>query len=119
MEVESGRLACVFHFQVSKLVYEQMRPVLILGPLSEVIVERLLQNHPDKYAKCVPVQSRSAGVDEGDVIESRQFSGMLELVTGKAVRDVAENNMHCVVSFFGTRLINRVFSPINFQSQLC
>ncbi|OQV17131.1 Disks large-like protein 5 [Hypsibius exemplaris] len=100
--------------RVSKLVYNYMRPVLILGPLSETVVERLLLQHPQKYAKC-PVQTHSVGMDEADVIESRQFSGMWELVTAKSIREVAEKDMHCVVDISVSsveRMLHLSISPI-------
>jgi discs large protein 5 len=85
--------------RVTKLIYQEMRPVLILGPLSEVIVERLLLNHPQKYARCPPQThtTDSATSDDTDVIESRHFSGLWEQVTVKSIKEVAQKNMHCVV----------------------
>lgn len=84
--------------RVEKLIYEQMRPVLIAGPLADVLVERLLQNYRDRFARC-PTQTstESPSFEDSEVIEVRQFSGFWETVAVKSIREVAEKGQHCLL----------------------
>ena len=79
--------------RVNRVVYEERRPVVILGPFGEEITEKLLRLYPDKYGRCMP--SAFSGSDE--VIEKRQYasvvSGWQSLTVG-AVKNVADRGIH-------------------------
>lgn len=79
--------------RVNKVVYEEARPVVILGPFGEEITEKLLRLHPDRYGRCMP----AAFSHSDEVIEKRQYSQMVsgwQSLTVGAVRSVAQRGLH-------------------------
>ncbi|KJE89808.1 postsynaptic density protein [Capsaspora owczarzaki ATCC 30864] len=93
------------------------RPLVILGPVKDLIYERLLQEEPDLYAPCVPHTTRPPRPDEENgreyffvtreqmekdmkeekFMEAGQFKQNLYGTSIDAVRTVIQQKKHCIV----------------------
>ncbi|XP_055340188.1 LOW QUALITY PROTEIN: disks large homolog 5-like [Paramacrobiotus metropolitanus] len=92
--------------KVEKLVYEEMRPVIIYGPLSDVIMDRLATSFPHKFCRCPVMRAppETASLEESDVVEVRQCMESWETVTVDCVRRVMGEERHCLMDISVTSL---------------
>ena len=46
----------VVHLNITLLIFSDnvTRPILIVGPLSEAVLDKLISDYPDKFARCEP-----------------------------------------------------------------
>ncbi|CAF1508350.1 unnamed protein product, partial [Rotaria sordida] len=112
------------------------RPVIIFGPFKELINDQLLNDHPDKFANCVPHTSRPKREKEVDgreyyfvpsreqmerdiqnylFIEAGEYGGNLYGTSVSAVREVANASKHCILDVSGhaiRRLITAGLFPV-------
>ncbi|UJR30241.1 hypothetical protein I4U23_017779 [Adineta vaga] len=112
------------------------RPVIIFGPFKEILTDQFLNDRPDKYANCVPHTSRTKREKEVEgreyffvssreqmerdiqqylFIEAGEYGGNLYGTSVQAVRDVANNQKHCILDVSGyaiRRLITAGLYPI-------
>lgn len=97
------------------------RPLVILGPIKEIIYERLLQDDPQGYAPCVPHTTRpkrddeengreyffvtreqmEADMNEGLFMEAGQFKDNLYGTSIVAVKNVIDSGKYCIVDVSG------------------
>lgn len=121
--------------KVEKKDLQSCRPILLLGPLKDQMNDMLVQSFPDSFAGCIPHTTRPPRLDETDCvdyyfisekdmnedinlgrfIEAGKYNGNLYGTTVKAVRDVIENNRHCILGVSGhsiLRLIEANLYPI-------
>uniref|UniRef100_A0A0N4Z743 Disks large homolog 1 n=1 Tax=Parastrongyloides trichosuri TaxID=131310 RepID=A0A0N4Z743_PARTI len=111
-----------------------VRPVIILGAMKDRINDELVTRQPDRFSSCVPHTSRPPrnnevhGRDyffaskqqmEQDVknnmfIEAGQYENNLYGTSIKAVRDVAESGLHCILDVSGNA-IKRLQNQANIQ----
>ncbi|XP_003391362.2 PREDICTED: disks large homolog 3-like [Amphimedon queenslandica] len=98
------------------------RPVIVLGPLKEDINDKLVNDFPEKFAGCVPHTTRKARQGEVDgrdyhfvtsveqmerdiqahlFIEAGRYKDNLYGTSIQAVREVAEQNKHCILGVSG------------------
>ncbi|CAF4445313.1 unnamed protein product [Rotaria socialis] len=112
------------------------RPIIIFGPFKELLNDQLLNDHPDKFANCVPHTSRPKREKEVDgreyyfvssreqmekdiqnylFIEAGEYGGNLYGTSVSAVREVANASKHCILDVSGhaiRRLITAGMFPI-------
>ncbi|XP_065342347.1 disks large homolog 5 isoform X2 [Cloeon dipterum] len=89
--------------RVERIDYPVIRPVLIVGPLAEFVVEKLVQDFPDKFYRCTPEMMYSSQVmmeknlNEGMFCEYRRKGSQFECTTVAAVKEICDKNIHCVL----------------------
>lgn len=72
----------------------EFRPVLILGPLAELVVDKLVSDFPDKFQKVLPEPRRctQAIVDQelhdGSIVDYKKKGSAFECTTVAAIRAV-------------------------------
>ncbi|XP_076686341.1 MAGUK family member discs large 5 isoform X6 [Andrena cerasifolii] len=89
--------------RVERLDYPALRPVLIIGPLSECVVTKLLQEFPGEFTRCLaePMHCSQATLEQGlrDTlyVDYRKKGSYFECTTVQAVKDICEKNTHCIL----------------------
>ncbi len=90
------------------------RPVLIIGPLSDVIIEKLILDYPHKFAKCEPesMSCNQEALEEGllsnILIDFRRRGSKFECYTVSGIKDICDR-----VSFF----LERERQPFRISTQ--
>lgn len=84
-----------------------LRPVLIIGPLSECVVTKLLQEFPGEFTRCLAEAMHCSqatleqGLRDSLYVDYRKKGSYFECTTVQAVKDICEK-----VSFFIQCLYN-------------
>ena len=72
------------------------RPVLIIGPLSDVVVEWLIHNYQHKYARCEPEfmnctqEALEKGVMNNILVDFRRRGSQFECYTVSAIKEICD-----------------------------
>ncbi|XP_044252659.1 disks large homolog 5 [Tribolium madens] len=89
--------------RVERLPFPEFRPVLVLGPLAECVVDKLVSDFPDEFGRA-PAETRrcsQAQLDrelaDGHLVEYRRRGSCWECVTVAAVRQVSRAHLHCML----------------------
>ncbi|XP_024881211.1 disks large homolog 5-like isoform X4 [Temnothorax curvispinosus] len=89
--------------RVERLDYPTLRPVLIIGPLSECVVTRLLQEYPGQFTRCLAEAMHCSqstleqGLRDALYIDYRKKGSYFECTTVQAVKEICEKNTHCIL----------------------
>ncbi|CAM1293248.1 DLG5 (predicted) [Pycnogonum litorale] len=90
--------------KVERLDSHVLRPVIIVGPLVEAVVDKLVQDFPNKFARCIPevmrgsLQMMEKGLAELKFVDYRRRGSHFECTTVAAVREICEReNCHCIM----------------------
>jgi hypothetical protein len=89
--------------RVERLSFPEFRPVLVLGPLAECVVDKLVADFPDQFGRAPPETRRcsQAQLDrelaDGHLVEYRRRGSCWECVTVAAVRQVSRAHLHCML----------------------
>ncbi|KDR24048.1 Disks large-like protein 5 [Zootermopsis nevadensis] len=89
--------------RVERLDYPVFRPVLIIGPLAECVTEKLIQDFPDKFTRCVPevmhrpLNIMEKGISENIFVDFRKKGNTFECTTVTAVKEICDKNSHCIL----------------------
>lgn len=85
--------------RVEQLDFPEYRPVLVLGPLAEYVVDKLVTDFPDKFAKIVPEKRQSALDEMADnvIVDYRRKGNYFECTTVSAIRNVCGERLHCML----------------------
>ncbi|KAL0275028.1 UNVERIFIED_CONTAM: hypothetical protein PYX00_003016 [Menopon gallinae] len=89
--------------RVERLDYPTYRPVIIIGPLSDCVTEKLLQDFPDKFTRCVPqiMQCSQSTIDkavaEQMFVDYRKKGNYYECTTVASVKEICDKNSHCIL----------------------
>ncbi|XP_063244378.1 disks large homolog 5 isoform X2 [Bacillus rossius redtenbacheri] len=88
--------------RVQRLDYPVFRPVLIVGPLAECVMEKLTQDFPDKFVRCTPepIPHSQAMMEKGmaeNIVDYRKKGCNFECTTVSAVKEICEKNCHCIL----------------------
>ncbi|KAM0726796.1 Disks large-like protein 5 [Formica fusca] len=89
--------------RVERLDYPTLRPVLIIGPLSECVVTKLLQDYPAQFTRCLAEAMHCSqstleqGLRDSLYIDYRKKGSYFECTTVQAVKDICEKNTHCIL----------------------
>uniref|UniRef100_A0A5S6R115 Uncharacterized protein n=1 Tax=Trichuris muris TaxID=70415 RepID=A0A5S6R115_TRIMR len=125
-EMENERLEdyILSYLPVVQQYLNYIRPVVILGALKDRLNDDLIAEYPDNFSTCVPHTSRPRREHEVDgrdyyfvnremmeqdiqnhlFIEAGQYNGNLYGTSISAVKDVAEQNKHCVLDVSGNAI---------------
>lgn len=72
------------------------RPVLILGPLAEFVVDKLVQDFPDKFSRCMPELMYCSqamlekGIAENIFVDYRRKGSQFECTTVASVKEICD-----------------------------
>ncbi|KAK4007605.1 disks large homolog 5 isoform X2 [Daphnia magna] len=111
----------VSYAQVERYDCKEIRPVIIVGPLSDYVVDKLVQEFPRKFVRVMPElmpypeSYMEKNLDENNFIEYRRKGTHYECITVSAVQSVGEKNLHGVLDVSlnaVSRLHNRHCFPI-------
>ena len=73
-----------------------LRPVLIIGPLSECVVTKLLQEYPGQFTRCLAEAMHCSqstleqGLRDSLYVDYRKKGSYFECTTVQAVKDICE-----------------------------
>ncbi|XP_037352969.1 disks large homolog 5 isoform X2 [Talpa occidentalis] len=89
--------------QVQKVDCTSPRPVLILGPLLDVVKEMLVNEAPGKFCRCplevmkASQQAIERGVKDCLFVDYKRRSGHFDVTTVASIKEVTEKNRHCLL----------------------
>lgn len=89
--------------RVERLDYTEYRPVLVLGPLAECVVDKLVTDFPDQFRRCTTETRHcpQAVVDqemaENLIIDYKRKGSYFECTTVASIKAVCDKNLHCIV----------------------
>lgn len=92
------------YVRVERLDYMVTRPVFIIGPLSDVVTEKLIMDCPHKFAKCEPEpmactqEALETGLMNNALIDFRRRGSKFECYTVSAIKDICNRNQHCILN---------------------
>lgn len=72
------------------------RPILIIGPLSDVVTEKLIMENPHKFAKCEPEpmactqEELEKGLMSNMLIDFRRRGSKFECYTVSAIKEICD-----------------------------
>lgn len=72
------------------------RPVLIVGPLADCVTEKLIQDFPDKFTRCVPEvmhcsqATMEKGIADNLFVDYRKKGSFFECTSVSAVKDMCD-----------------------------
>ncbi|XP_055131563.1 disks large homolog 5 isoform X2 [Symphalangus syndactylus] len=89
--------------QVQKVDCTALRPVLILGPLLDVVKEMLVNEAPGKFCRCplevmkASQQAIERGVKDCLFVDYKRRSGHFDVTTVASIKEITEKNRHCLL----------------------
>ncbi|XP_037038795.1 disks large homolog 5 isoform X2 [Bradysia coprophila] len=90
--------------RVERLDYSVCRPVLILGPLSECVADKMIKNDfPQQFERCLMTKMNCSqdamekGLQNNILIDYRKRDSIYECTTVQAIRDICDKNRHCII----------------------
>ncbi|XP_066099025.1 disks large homolog 5 isoform X1 [Saccopteryx bilineata] len=89
--------------RVQKVDCTSLRPVLILGPLLDVVKEMLMNEAPGKFCRCplevmkASQQAIERGVKDCLFVDYKRRSGHFDVTTVASIKEIIEKNRHCLL----------------------
>ncbi|XP_045147635.1 disks large homolog 5 [Echinops telfairi] len=89
--------------RVQKVDCTALRPVLILGPLLDVVKEMLMNEAPGKFCRCplevmkASQQAIERGVKDCLFVDYKRRSGHFDVTTVASIKEITEKNRHCLL----------------------
>ncbi|XP_036293996.1 disks large homolog 5 isoform X2 [Pipistrellus kuhlii] len=89
--------------RVQKVDCTSLRPVLILGPLLDVVKEMLVNREPNKFCRCplevmkASQQAIERGVKDCLFVDYKRRSGHFDVTTVASIKEITEKNWHCLL----------------------
>ncbi|XP_027451768.1 disks large homolog 5 isoform X2 [Zalophus californianus] len=89
--------------RVQKVDCTSPRPVLILGPLLDVVKEMLVNEAPGKFCRCplevmkASQQAIERGVKDCLFVDYKRRSGHFDVTTVASIKEITEKNRHCLL----------------------
>ncbi|XP_017818356.2 disks large homolog 5 isoform X2 [Papio anubis] len=89
--------------RVQKVDCAALRPVLILGPLLDVVKEMLVNEAPGKFCRCplevmkASQQAIERGVKDCLFVDYKRRSGHFDVTTVASIKEITEKNRHCLL----------------------
>lgn len=83
-----------------------LRPVLIMGPLADYVMDKLVQDFPDKFVRCMPELMHCSqamlekGIDENIFIDYRRKGSHFECTTVASVKEICDKVWYRLSSHF-------------------
>lgn len=94
------------YIRVERLSYETTRPVIIIGPLMEVLFDKLEQDFPQTFQRCVPEVMRGSQqmmerwLQDLKLVDYRRRGSHFECTTIAAVKEICDKVCPQLVSTF-------------------
>ena len=72
------------------------RPILIIGPLSDVVTEKLTSDYPDKFVKCEPEpmncsqEDLEKGIINNILVDFRKRGSKYECYTVSSIKEICD-----------------------------
>ncbi|XP_023574767.1 disks large homolog 5 isoform X3 [Octodon degus] len=95
--------ASLAYQRVQKADCTSLRPVLILGPLLDVVKEMLVNEAPGKFCRCplevmkASQQAIERGVKDCLFVDYKRRSGHFDVTTVASIKEITEKNRHCLL----------------------
>ncbi|KAF5929029.1 hypothetical protein HPG69_015502 [Diceros bicornis minor] len=89
--------------RVQRVDCTSLRPVLILGPLLDVVKEMLVNEAPGKFCRCplevmkASQQAIERGVKDCLFVDYKRRSGHFDVTTVASIKEITEKNRHCLL----------------------
>lgn len=89
--------------RVERLDHPVCRPVLVLGPLSECVTDRLTIDFPQLFQHCIMTEMNCSqeameeGLQKNIFVDYRRKNNIFECTTVQSIRNICENNRHCIL----------------------
>uniref|UniRef100_A0A1A7WI65 Discs, large homolog 5a n=1 Tax=Iconisemion striatum TaxID=60296 RepID=A0A1A7WI65_9TELE len=89
--------------RVQKVECASPRPVLVLGPLTDPVKERLVKESPGKFCRCVlevmkaSQQAIERGVKDCLFIDYKRRSGHFDVTTVASIKEITDKGCHCLL----------------------
>ncbi|XP_022665423.1 disks large homolog 5-like isoform X5 [Varroa destructor] len=84
--------------RVEKLCYTSFRPVILIGPLNDAVMEKLEQDYPDMFQRCLAEAMRGTphlmekGVSELKILDFQRRGSHFECTTISAIKAICEQS---------------------------
>lgn len=97
---------------------ESLRPVIIVGPLNEAVVDQLEQDFPHVFQRCIPEKMKGSlsmmerGLQELKFVDFRRRGNHFECTTVAAIKQLCDKVSH-------TNMFKIVFSFLIKSQNLC
>ncbi|XP_066956131.1 disks large homolog 5 isoform X2 [Macrobrachium rosenbergii] len=91
------------YIRVERLDYLVRRPVVMVGPLWELVCDKLVHDYSLKFTKCVPEISRCSieemeeAVQNNIVVDYRRRGSHFEVTTVNQVKEICDKNYHGIL----------------------
>ncbi|KAK7078591.1 Disks large 5, partial [Halocaridina rubra] len=91
------------YIRVERLDYLVRRPVVMVGPLWELVCDKLVHDYSHKFIKCVPEVSRRSGeemeeaVKNNTIVDYRRRGSHFEATTVSQVKEICDKNCHGIL----------------------
>ncbi|XP_047207334.1 disks large homolog 5a isoform X2 [Girardinichthys multiradiatus] len=89
--------------RVQKVDCTSLRPVLVLGPLSDPVKEMLVKESPGKFCRCLlevmkaSQQAIERGVKDCLFIDYKRRSGHFDVTTVASIKEITDKGCHCLL----------------------
>ncbi|XP_054712748.1 LOW QUALITY PROTEIN: disks large homolog 5-like [Uloborus diversus] len=89
--------------RVQKKHYESLRPVIVVGPLMEAVVDQLEQDFPHVFQRCIPEKMKGSlsmmerGLQELKFVDFRRRGNHFECTTVTAIKQLCDKNCHALL----------------------
>ncbi|KAF6317083.1 discs large MAGUK scaffold protein 5 [Rhinolophus ferrumequinum] len=106
-------LVSLAYQRVQKVDCTSLRPVLVLGPLLDVVKEMLVNEAPGKFCRCplevmkASQQAIERGVKDCLFVDYKRRSGHFDVTTVASIKEITEKNRHCLLDI-GPHAIERL-----------
>ncbi|KAK3089838.1 hypothetical protein FSP39_006961 [Pinctada imbricata] len=97
-------LAVFKYTKVERMEYKLTRPVILLAPLAEPLINKLSAESPDKYEFGQPKMMQTTkqvmeqGLAEGNFIDYWQQDDHFECILVSGIREVCNQRIHCLLN---------------------
>ncbi|OQR78368.1 disks large5-like, partial [Tropilaelaps mercedesae] len=84
--------------RVEKLCYTSFRPVILIGPLNDAVMEKLEQDYPEMFQRCLAEAMRGTpqlmekGVSELKILDFQRRGSHFECTTISAIKAICEQS---------------------------
>uniref|UniRef100_A0A2R5L5D5 Putative membrane-associated guanylate kinase maguk n=1 Tax=Ornithodoros turicata TaxID=34597 RepID=A0A2R5L5D5_9ACAR len=88
------------YLRVDRINYPSLRPVILVGPLQEAVVDKLEQDFPHLFQRCVPEATRASlqtlerSLQDLEIVDFRRRGSHFECVTMAAIQTISQKMCH-------------------------
>ncbi|XP_055681938.1 disks large homolog 5 isoform X1 [Lutzomyia longipalpis] len=91
------------YIRMERLDYPSYRPVLVLGPLAECVVDKLQTDFPKEFERCklqpmnCSEETLEKNLHNNVYVDYRRRGNIFECTTIQAIKDVRDKKRHCIL----------------------